>query len=305
MKYSIVMTTYNGEKYLKEQLDSILNQTYSDFELIVQDDGSSDKTDEIMFDYQKKDNRIHFFKNEKNLGYAKNFLNTLEKTNGEYIFFADQDDIWKENKINDFDAVLSDNKKIDLLISQFKNFPIEDKNTFMYRNGFVEKLDFDTILLHCSFPGMTMCLSSRIKDKLSNFLNSDVIAHDWLISLLAGNSGTAFYMNRIETLHRIHESNASQLDNKHGILAERLSFVDVLIRHYRYAANLDFYTEKNKTKVFCFLYIVEKRKKILINRNFFKQVIWLFSILPVAISVHYPLRALLNDICISYQGNKK
>lgn len=69
----IAMTTYNGEKYLKEQIDSILNQTVSDFELIVCDDGSTDSTIDILNEYSKKDSRVHIFQNKNNLGVIKNF----------------------------------------------------------------------------------------------------------------------------------------------------------------------------------------------------------------------------------------
>lgn len=70
---SIAMATYNGEKYLREQLNSILNQTYSDFELIICDDCSKDSTVKILEEYAKKDNRVKYFLNEENLGFKKKF----------------------------------------------------------------------------------------------------------------------------------------------------------------------------------------------------------------------------------------
>ena len=69
----IAMTTYNGERFLREQIDSILNQTYTDFELIICDDVSSDSTVDILNEYAQKDSRIHIIQNEKNLGFLKNF----------------------------------------------------------------------------------------------------------------------------------------------------------------------------------------------------------------------------------------
>ena len=98
----IAMTTYNGEKYLKEQIDSILNQTVSDFELIVCDDVSSDSTMDILNDYAEKDDRVHVFRNEENLGFLKNFEKAIRiclDRGAEYVALADQDDIWAENHL--------------------------------------------------------------------------------------------------------------------------------------------------------------------------------------------------------------
>ena len=93
------MTTYNGEKYLRDQLDSILNQTYKDFELIICDDNSSDGTKKLLAEYEKKDERIKVFFNEENLGFIKNFGKAISFCKGEYIAFSDQDDIWEAFKL--------------------------------------------------------------------------------------------------------------------------------------------------------------------------------------------------------------
>ena len=78
MKVDILMATYNGEKYIRPQIESILNQTFKDFNLIICDDCSTDNTYKILEEYQKKDNRIQLIKNEKNLGYNKNFEKLLK-----------------------------------------------------------------------------------------------------------------------------------------------------------------------------------------------------------------------------------
>ena len=96
---SIALTTYNGEKFLKEQLDSILNQTYSDYELVVCDDCSTDSTRQILKEYEKKDKRINVFLNNNNLGFKNNFEKAISLCTGEYIALSDQDDIWDEKKL--------------------------------------------------------------------------------------------------------------------------------------------------------------------------------------------------------------
>src|SRR5690554_1467232 len=96
---SIALASYNGEKYIKEQLDSILNQTIQDFEIVVCDDASTDNTWEILQQYEAKDKRFKIFRNEQNLGFKKNFEKAISHCKGEYIALSDQDDIWIENHL--------------------------------------------------------------------------------------------------------------------------------------------------------------------------------------------------------------
>lgn len=96
---SVVMCTYNGAKYLREQLDSIVNQTYPIYELIVQDDCSTDETVSILEEYSRKYPFVRYQVNERNKGYNLNFFLAIASAKGEYIATSDQDDIWVENKI--------------------------------------------------------------------------------------------------------------------------------------------------------------------------------------------------------------
>jgi glycosyltransferase involved in cell wall biosynthesis len=97
----ILLATYNGEKYLSEQIESILNQTHEEWILRIRDDGSTDKTVEIISTYTSKyPDKIALIKDsEKNLGATLNFSRLMEKSDAEYIMFCDQDDIWMNNKI--------------------------------------------------------------------------------------------------------------------------------------------------------------------------------------------------------------
>ena len=97
---SIAMATYNGEKYIREQLDSLYSQTYPHYEIVVVDDKSSDSTLSILEEYHKKRGLI-YIKNEHNLGINKTFEKALKNCSGDYVMFCDQDDIWYPNKIED------------------------------------------------------------------------------------------------------------------------------------------------------------------------------------------------------------
>src|SRR6185369_1941656 len=96
---SIAMCTYNGANYLKEQIDSIIYQTYNNLEIIIVDDASSDNSIEIIKEFQQKDPRIRVYQNEKNIGYNKNFEKAINLCSAQYIATCDQDDIWEPGKI--------------------------------------------------------------------------------------------------------------------------------------------------------------------------------------------------------------
>lgn len=92
-RVSIGLPIYNGEKYLEETLESITSQTFTDFELIISDNGSSDRTAEICKKFVGRDRRIRYYRNEKNLGVAPNYNRVFELSSGEYFKWADYDDI--------------------------------------------------------------------------------------------------------------------------------------------------------------------------------------------------------------------
>lgn len=106
---SVVMATYNGARFLREQLDSIINQTYTNLEIVIVDDCSSDDTVAILNEYAAKHANIKVYVNEVNLGYVKNFEKGLLLSTADYISPSDQDDIWLENKIELLMGKLADN----------------------------------------------------------------------------------------------------------------------------------------------------------------------------------------------------
>lgn len=99
LKVSVVVATYNGEQFIKEQLDSILNKTYPIYEVIVKDDGSTDNTVAIVKEYTETYPIVHLVKNDINMGITSNILSGFYMAQGDYIAYSDQDDIWISNKI--------------------------------------------------------------------------------------------------------------------------------------------------------------------------------------------------------------
>lgn len=108
MKVSVAMCTYNGAKYIREQLDSIFRQTIQDFELIICDDCSKDDTLQILRGYEMADKRVRVYQNETNLGFVKNFEKAFGLCQGDYIAPCDQDDIWTNDHLEKLLNILGD-----------------------------------------------------------------------------------------------------------------------------------------------------------------------------------------------------
>lgn len=125
-KVFIGLTTYNGEKYIKEAIDSLLNQSYSNFTLFISDDASNDNTAEICREYAAKDSRIVYFRQEKNLGMFPNFDFVLNKAEGEYFMWASHDDVWGKDFIK-ICVENIENKNVDAAISTVADINSEGK----------------------------------------------------------------------------------------------------------------------------------------------------------------------------------
>ncbi len=137
-KIDVLMATYNGEKYLKEQIESILNQTYKNIQLIISDDCSTDGTREILKQYEQND-KIKIFYQEKNLGYIKNFEFLLKNVENELYMLSDQDDVWKEEKIEKSVEKLK-TENLDLV---FGDLEVVDENLNTIYESFNEYMKLD------------------------------------------------------------------------------------------------------------------------------------------------------------------
>ena len=120
-KVSIGLPVYNGEKYLRKTLCCLLEQSFKNIEIIISDDGSTDLTEKICNEFSKKDNRIRYFKQDKNFGMpVKNFRFVLENSVGEYFMFASHDDNWNSNFIEELVYILDNDINCSLAFSNYK-----------------------------------------------------------------------------------------------------------------------------------------------------------------------------------------
>ena len=155
---SVVMLTYKRGDIVGKAIESILAQTYKDFELIVLSDGSLDNTDEVVKKYQEKDKRIRYYKNSKNMGIAYSRNRALKLAKAPYIMIMDDDDICLDTRIEKQVEFLNSNPQIDVVAGQIKGFPLVPENhnaiasmliqhnivgnaNVMYRSDFVKKHD--------------------------------------------------------------------------------------------------------------------------------------------------------------------
>ena len=134
MLSTVIVALYNGERFIKEQLDSIKNQTIEADEVIIADDGSKDQSIEIVKRYIQDNNlsKWRLVVNEVNKGWAKNFISNASVAKGKYIFFSDQDDMWAQNKIEVMIDTMEKNKNINLLCGD---------NDFICYDGYDQSFD--------------------------------------------------------------------------------------------------------------------------------------------------------------------
>lgn len=210
---SIAMTTYNGSKYLQKQLDSILNQSYSDFELVICDDCSIDDTFEILKIYEKRDSRIKIFKNNENIGFSKNFEKTISLCKFDYIALADQDDIWKENhlelllsNLNDSSASVG-NADIMNSFDEISCDLLSNRDLYFVDGNSKEKL-FRILCYGNPFQG-TSSLYRKELFKYAFPIPDDVEYHDAWFSAVACCLKGLNYSFDVVTHYRIHGRNAS------------------------------------------------------------------------------------------------
>lgn len=201
---SVCMATKNGASYLREQLDSIMLQLSSEDELIISDDHSTDSTVAIIQTYN--DPRIRFIENSQTLGISKNFEAALTASKNPFIFLADQDDVWKENKVavmmnylRDHDLVISDC----LIADQCLN----PKNDSFFRLNNSGKGLIKNVLKN-SYMGCCMAFNRKVLNQALPF-PKDIPVHDHWIGLIGEFHFDVRFIPEVLVYHRRHANNAS------------------------------------------------------------------------------------------------
>ena len=212
---NVLLATYNGEKYIREQIESILNQTYQNIRLIISDDCSKDSTPEILREYEKKDNRVELYIQEENLGVVKNIEFLLSKVKDNYYMLSDQDDVWLPEKIEksletlinkNADLVFGDLEVVDqdlkTIYPSFGDFMLLNKKIKKYINS--PKLNY---IYNC----VTGCTVLAKKETIQKIVplpeKSKYLIHDHWIGLMASIYGKVAYMPEKYIKYRQHGNN--------------------------------------------------------------------------------------------------
>lgn len=213
-RVSVVLCTYNGEKYIKEQIDSILNQSYPIYELVVQDDASNDSTINILAEYRFNP-KVKIYRNTKALGFNANFLSAILKTTGDYIACSDQDDIWKVNKIEDLVNNIGDNM---LIFHDSILFTASITQSLGMRNLPNQNLHETYLLLKPYIPGHQCFFSNKIIPELKRLFKEEPnLSYDSLICLVSKALGDIVYWNVGLMYWRRHPNAVSYISNPQAI----------------------------------------------------------------------------------------
>ena len=282
-RIDVLLATYNGEKYLKEQLDSILNQTYKNINLIISDDCSTDSTREILKQYEQKDNRITLYMQEKNLGYVKNFEFLLSKVQSKIYMLSDQDDIWLKDKIKktynklietNSDLVFTDlevvDENVNTIYPSFNDYMLLSRKIKKYHNDY--RLQY---LYNC----ITGCTLMSKKEFLNEIIpiptDSKYVIHDTWIGLVVALKGKIEYLEDKTIKYRQHGNNqvgTDKLSHKFKKLKQvRELFINVKLELFT--------TYVNNDKIFPEELKIQNKKaleyfKMLKNKRYFNFKGW-------------------------------
>ena len=209
---NVLISTYNGEQFIEQQLESILNQSYEDYHIYVRDDGSGDSTIKKVEQYLET-GKVTLYKG-KNIGFAQSFFELLKISNkGDYWAFCDQDDVWYKDKLKwAVEWMEKQNSILPCLFhSSYENVDI-DLQHISYYNPLSTKYDFQRALTECRYFGFSMVINSVLRDFMLQGDPHNIESHDWWAQLIAVKFGVCEFDARIASQHRRHADSVT-LDN--------------------------------------------------------------------------------------------
>lgn len=239
---SVCLATHNGEKYIKEQIDSILSQLSDSDELIISDDGSTDSTLDIIKAYN--DHRIHIFNinhpvtiKRAHARVAKNFENALRHANGNFIFLSDQDDVWYPNKVelclkaldgNKYYAVLHNLECVNGELKPLGYNWYNDNNKFRFLN---------LLMLKGKHMGCALLIKRDLLRLILPF-PKQLVLHDFWIGLLAELYGGIIFIKNPLIKYRLHNNNTSGGKNNNTLIFKLIyriyTMYYILVRYIKY-----------------------------------------------------------------------
>jgi len=256
MKITASVCTYNGEKYILEQLNSILSQSVKVDEIIICDDRSSDKTEEIIHTLAKSyPEIIQFHINEENLRVNRNFEKAISLATGDFIFLSDQDDVWEKDKVEKILAVFQQNPTAQGVFSNAHLIDEEGNkrgtkslwdNVLFIENAIKSHNELYGYISNVRnmVTGATCCIKKETKDFIFPFPDVKAMYHDEWIALILSSKNTLFYTTEKLISYRVHASQQIGVI-KPSVLKENNLIIESII-------------DKKYPKKFHYLYLIYK-----------------------------------------------
>ncbi len=266
---TVLLAVYGGEKYLAEQIESILNQTEQDFKIIIRDDGSRDNSPAIIKEYAKKyPEKISVIEGEPTGSAAANFAAMLDESDDDYIMFCDQDDVWIPFKIEKTLAAMrkaeGDNHNIPVLVHGDLSVADESLNItapsfFEFQRLYQNKVSFPHLLVQNYVTGCTVMINRALKQKCGS-VPPECAMHDWWIALVAQLFGKIVCINEPLLLYRQHGDNQVGAKASYGLalIKRKLATINEVKRNYQAT-----YIQAELLKERYFDELCEKEKEIL------------------------------------------
>ncbi len=223
MTVAVAVALYNGEKFIEKQLDTLRLQTLKPDQVVLCDDCSTDNTFSLVEEYINKfslQDSWKIYKNEENLGYAKNFYHAMELCDCDIIYLCDQDDIWREDKIEKMNSVMEKNLHISLLMCKGGVIDAngQDLHGLMIKKAkethSITPVSVETILRVFDWTGMLMCVRKSFFDARKETISKISSPHDFVLALSAADCNEFYVYDYIGAYHRRHNNNAANEEHR-------------------------------------------------------------------------------------------
>ena len=303
----ILLATYNGSKFVGEMIDSILAQDYTDWQLILSDDGSKDETPDILKEYARKyPDLITYYRSGIRFGNAQNHFMHLLKVFGDapYIMFCDQDDVWHPDKISKTMEKMKQIEVPDKPAMVHTDLRVVDGQLNLMAPSFIHfskldgnRLGLNQLLVQNVVTGCTMMINRPLAEiAVTRIPREGILMHDWWLALIAAALGTTGYLNEATIDYRQHGNNAVGAKNSRSLryifnkiitdgvgAAMHLTYQQAGIFYETFA---DLLAERDKTIVAAYASLENagffERRSVFIRHSFYKfgrlrvvaQMIW-------------------------------
>ena len=283
-KTSVVMAVYNGRYFLREQLNSIINQSLRIDELVIIDDCSSERSDDIINNCLVNSNiELKYIVHKENKGYAQSFFEAIKSATGDCIFLSDQDDIWEGNKVELCTQIMLEHPEISCLSSL--NILIDSTGKEIKReqkpNQYLYQVTCEEVIKQTKLrPGMTLAINRDLANKVTKLDTRDYRQHDRLIEYMSAIDKGFYILCVFLNKYRIHDNNTSGLNLSHYRLRSDINGrIEQIDKEIQYLELIEPIEKDYKTIIEQCIEYNNLRRKLLSDRKLFQYLLCIPSIL--------------------------